>query len=91
MKIQREGTPRFVLVSDFYEPLARPLQQGVRSFYEGLKKSQLIAELEKEYGQILAEDPPLVAFRAGRSLGSYLGPIFKKGSVALAVGAPKRA
>jgi hypothetical protein len=79
MKIQKEGEQRLVLVSDFHEPLVRPLRSGVRSFYEGFLKNPLHTEIEERYGPMFSEEPPMIAFRAGRSLGSMLGPVFKKG------------
>ena len=84
MKVQREEDHRLVLVSDYHETLVQPLRTGIRSFYSNFLQSTLLSEREKKCGKIFSENPPLVAFRGGRSLGSKLGPIFKKG-------APKRA
>lgn len=79
MKIQKEAEQRLVLVSDFHEPLTGPLRNGVRTFYEGFLDSPLNREIEERYGPMFPKEPPMIAFRAGRSLGSMLGPIFKKG------------
>jgi hypothetical protein len=79
MKIQKEAEQRLVLVSDFHEPLTGPLRNGVRTFYEGFLDSPLNREIEERYGPMFSKEPPMIAFRAGRSLGSMLGPIFKKG------------
>ncbi|KZS04777.1 Uncharacterized protein APZ42_032158 [Daphnia magna] len=70
---------RFTLVSDYNEALAQPLRVNVRSFYSKLQASPLIVERVERLGQQLPLEPPRIAFRAGKSLGSSLGPIFKKG------------
>lgn len=73
------GDERFTLVSDYNEALAQPLRVSVRSFYSKLQASPLIVERVERLGQQLPLEPPRIAFRAGKSLGSSLGPIFKKG------------
>ena len=79
MKILENEEQRLVVVLDYYQPLVKILQEGIREFYSDFQEFPLLDELEYFYGPLFSEEPPMIAYRAGRSLGSMLGPIFKRG------------
>ena len=71
---------RLCLVADYNESEAENLKRSVRNFYQRLLKDPLVEERVEYLEAPLPEMAPRVAFRAGQTLGSCLGPIFKKGS-----------
>lgn len=80
-RAERGREDRLVLVADFHEPLVGTLRNSISNFHEKLLGDPIITERVEWLGPQLPERPPRVAFRAGGSLGSALGPIFKKGKV----------
>lgn len=70
---------RLCLVTDYNEMEAENLKKSVNSFYKRLLTDPLIESRVEYLGAPLPNMAPRIAFRAGRTLGSCLGPIFKKG------------
>lgn len=76
---RRQAGDSLTLVTAYNSELDRPLKHSVRHFYARLLESPLVRERADINGQPLPLTTPRVAYRAGRSLGSALGPIFKRG------------
>lgn len=74
-----EAEEALTLVMSYNEHHDRPMKQALRRFYAELLASPLVTERTERNGPPLPVRPPRVAYRAGRSLGSRLGPIFKRG------------
>lgn len=67
---------RMTLVIDYSAPERGKLQVRTTEFWQSLRETTLRYTKASAF---LPEDPPRTAFRLGRTLGSKLGPAFKKG------------
>ncbi len=68
---------RMIIVVDFDKNSHRQLKMEINRFYEKLLSSPIIKEREVLYGCPIPTLPPLIAYRAGPSLGSKIGPTYK--------------
>ncbi len=72
---------RMTFVTDFIDQsTAAVMKTSIRDMYTNLQRDPALAERATYYGDIIPRQPPRVAFRAGKRLGSTLGPIYKKGA-----------
>ena len=71
---------RLTVVTNYTNhPTSVSLKLDIRDFWARIRADPAILERVAYFGQILPSKPPRVAFRSGRSLGSTLGPIYKRG------------
>jgi hypothetical protein len=68
---------RLIFVTDNLGSAQGAINENVRTFYTELLDLPLITDANKVYGLPIPEDPPLMASRVGKKLGSSLGPIYK--------------
>lgn len=71
---------RVTLVADFHPRLAGELKRLCRTAYEEILQDPVVTERLPFLPPPLPPGPPRIAFRAGRSLGAAMGPIFKTAS-----------
>ncbi len=76
-----DSNGRLTVVTDFIDsPTTYSIKSCIRNVYERLRKDPLLTERAAYYGDLIPETSPRIAFRSGRTLGSTLGPVYKKGN-----------
>ncbi|KZR97563.1 Uncharacterized protein APZ42_007484 [Daphnia magna] len=75
--LPKNSEDRMIIVVDFDKNSYRQLKLEIDRFYKKLLSSPIIKEREVLYGCPIPPAPPLIAYRAGPSLGSKIGPTYK--------------
>lgn len=71
---------RFTLVTDLTEQ-SKDWNSHITEFWKELHSSEIVQERARYVnGKVLPKEPPRIAYRAGESLQSQLGPKYKRGT-----------
>lgn len=79
MKRSGDGEPMTIGTDYYREDLADSLKTEIGLNYKKIRNDPTLLERTAYFGELLPLKSPRVAFRSGGSLGSRLGPIYKKG------------
>ena len=74
----KKAEERVTMVADYHAQFADNLKQLCTTAYDSILQEPVITERIGILPPPLPPGPPRIAFRAGRSLGAAMGPIFKR-------------
>lgn len=88
-KSERAPLGALCFITKFDPATADELRRAVREMYAEIQRDPIITERARYQDRPpLPVAPPITAFRVGRTLGSSLGPLFKKGEKASSADVP---